>query len=69
MFNVFEYESGKVLFHGYYVINHINKYCEVAMKLINACIMYTKEWKWNIWKSIFMHDKRLNGLNCILAVH
>ena len=43
MFNVFEYESGKVLFHGYYVINHINKYCEVAMKLINACIMYTKE--------------------------
>ena len=69
MFNVFGYDSGKVLFRGCYVINHINKYCEVAIKLMNAYIMYTKEWKWNIKKSIFMHDKRSNGLNCILAVH
>ena len=45
MFNVFGYESGKVPFRGCYVINHINKYSKVAKKLMNAYIMYTKEWK------------------------
>ena len=43
MFNVFDYDSGKVLFRGCYVINHTNKCCEVAIKLMNAYIMYTKE--------------------------
>ena len=43
MFNVFDYESGKVLFRCCYVINHIDKYCEVAIKLMNAHMIYTKE--------------------------